>query len=203
MLLEISRTDVIWQISFITLFMLLLSQWFQKKFSLSQESQMSMQADITDLQERMKSAKGDTQQMQQLNAELMVVMKNMSKKQMIPMLLRSFLFFGLFGILRWVYGDYKEGLLPFKVLLGDGYLGLYFTLSLSLSLVIMLIKMAIKKLNPEKDKKKENFIDQAKVLRSNIIYAREEPNEENNNYHTSTSTSTSTKKWKQQLKNGS
>jgi len=199
MLLEISRTDAIWQISLITLFMVLLSQWFQKKFSLSQEAQMSMQADITDLQERMKSAKGDTQQMEQLNAEMLVVMKTMSKKQMIPMLARSLLFFGLFGFLGWVYGDYKVDLLPFKVLLGNGYLGLYFTLSLSLSLVIMLIKLAIKKLNPEKDKKKESFIDQAKVLKTNIIYAREEPNEENNDYNTYGST----KKWKQQLKNGS
>jgi len=198
MLLEISKTDAIWPISLITVFMVILSQWFQKKFSLSQESQMNMQADIKDLQDRMKYAKGDMQQMEQLNAEMMVVMKNLSKKQMIPMLARSMLFIGLFVLLGWIYGDYKEGLLPFKVLFGDGYIGLYITLSMGLSLVIVLIKLAIKKLNPEKDQKKENVIDQAKVLRSNIIYAREEPNDENNDYNTFGST----KKWKQQLKNG-
>ena len=59
--------------------------------------------------------------------------------------------------------------------------------------------MAIKKLNPEKDKKKESYIDQAKVLKSNIIYAREKPDDNSNDYNTSRST----KKWKQQLKNGS
>ena len=199
MLLEISKTDAIWQISLITVFMVFLSQLFQKKFALSQESQMSMQADITDLQDQMKNAKGDMQQMEQLNAEMMLIMKNMSKKQLIPMLARSMLFIGLFAILGWIYGDYKEGLLPFKVLFGDGYIGLYITLSMVLSLGIVLIKLGIKKLNPEKDQKKEHVIDQAKVLRSNIIYAREEPNEENSDY----STFGSTKKWKQQLKNGS
>ncbi len=195
MLLEISRTDAIWQISLITVFMVLLSQWFQKKFSLSQESQMSMQAEMTDLQDRMRNAKGDMQQMEQLNAEMMLVMKDMSKKQIFPLLARSLVFFGFWAIFGWVYGDYKDGLLPFKVLLGDGYLGLYFTLSLSLSLVIMLIKMGIKKLNPEKEEKKEKYIDQAKVLKSNIIFAKEESNDEYNDNNTFGST----KKWKQQL----
>jgi len=198
MLLEISQTNAIWQIMLITVVINILSQWFTKKFSLSQESQMNMQADIKDLQDRMKYAKGDMQQMEQLNAEMMVVMKDMSKKQMIPMFIRSLVFFGLWGILGWIYADWKENLLPFKVLFGNGYAGLYITFSLLLSLGIMLVKMAIKKMNPEKDDKKENVIDQAKVLRSNIIYANEEPKDENNDYNSIGSN----KKWKQQLNNG-
>ena len=62
----------------------------------------------------------------------------------------------------------------------------------------MLVKLGIKKLNPEKDIKKETVIDQAKVLRSNIIYANEEPKDENNDYNSIGSN----KKWKQQLRNG-
>lgn len=197
MLLEISQTNAIWQIMLITVLINIFSQWFTKKFSLSQESQMNMQTDIKDLQDRMKYAKGDTQQMEQLNAEMMVVMKNMSKKQMIPMLIRSLVFFGIWGVLRWIYGDWKEGLLPFKVLFGDGYAGLYITFSLLLSVGIMLVKLAIKKMNPEKEDKKANVIDQAKVLRSNIIYSNEEPKDENNDYNSIGSN----KKWKQQLKN--
>ncbi len=198
MLLEISQTNAIWQIMLITVVINVFSQWFTKKFSLSQESQMSMQADIKDLQDRMKYAKGDVQQMEQLNAEMMVVMKDMSKKQMIPMFIRSLVFFGLWGLLGLIYGDWKEGLLPFKLLFGDGYAGLYITFSLVLSLGIALVKMAIKKLNPEKVDKKENVIDHAKVLRSNIIYADEEPKDENNDYNSIGSN----KKWKQQLNNG-
>ncbi|QEE16074.1 EMC3/TMCO1 family protein [Promethearchaeum syntrophicum] len=198
MLLEISQTNAIWQIMLITIVINIFSQWFTKKFSLSQEAQMTMQADIKDLQDRMKYAKGDMQQMEQLNAEMMVVMKDMSKKQMIPMFIRSLVFFGLWAILGWIYGEWKEGLLPFPVLFGDGYAGLYITFSLVLSLVIALVKMGIKKLNPEKVDKKENIIDQAKVLRSNIIYANEEPKDENDDYNSIGSN----KKWKQQLKNG-
>ncbi len=198
MLLEISQTNAIWQIMLITVVINVFSQWFTKKFSLSQVSQMSMQADIKDLQDRMKYAKGDVQQMEQLNAEMMVVMKDMSKKQMIPMFIRSLVFFGLWGLLGLIYGDWKEGLLPFKLLFGDGYAGLYITFSLVLSLGIALVKMAIKKLNPEKVDKKENVIDHAKVLRSNIIYADEEPKDENNDYNSIGSN----KKWKQQLNNG-
>ena len=198
MLLQITQTNAIWQILLITVVINILSQWFTKKFSLSQGSQMNMQADIKDLQDRMKYAKGDMQQMEQLNAEMMVVMKNMSKKQMIPMLIRSLVFFGLWAILGWIYADWKDGLLPFKVLFGDGYAGLYITSSLILSLGIALVKMAIKKMNPEKDDKKENVIDHAKVLRSNIIYADEEPKDENDDYNSIGSN----KKWKQQLNNG-
>ena len=198
MLLQISQTNAIWQIMLITVLVTVLSQWFTKKFSLSQESQMNMQADIKDLQDRMKYAKGDMQQMEQLNAEMMVVMKNMSKKQMIPMFIRSLVFFGIWAILGWIYGDWKEGLLPFKVLFGDGYVGLYITFSLALSIGLMLVKLAIKKMNPEKVEKKENVIDQAKVLRSNIIYANEEPKDANDDYNSIGSN----KKWKQQLKNG-
>ena len=197
MLLEISKTDAIWQISLITILMSIISQWFSKKFSISQESTRNMQADITDLQDRMKNAKGDMQEMEQLNVEMMAIMKNMSTKQLIPSLLRSLLFLGLFALFGWIYGDYKEGLLPFKVLFGDGYAGLYVTLSLAISLVIMLVKFAWKKMNPEKEEKKERIIDQAKVLRSNIIYAKEEPNNVNDEYNT---TYDSTKKWKQQLR---
>jgi len=198
MLLQITQTNAIWQIMLITVVINIFSQWFTKKFSLSQGSQMNMQADIKDLQDRMKYAKGDTQQMEQLNGEMMLVMKNMSKKQMVPMLVRSLVFFGIWGVLGWIYGDWKEGLLPFKVLFGDGYAGLYITFSLLLSVVIMLVKLAIKKMNPEKVDKKENVIDQAKVLRSNIIYANEEPKDENNDYNSISSN----KKWKQQLNNG-
>ena len=196
LLFEISKTEAIWQISLMTVVIVIISQWSQKKFALSPESQMKMQTDIKDLQDRMKYAKGDMQQMEQLNAEMMLVMKDMSKKQMIPMLIRSALFLGFWALLGWIYADYKTGLLDFKVLFGDGYAGLYITLSLSLSLLIMLVKIAMKKLNPEKNVKKEIIIDQAKVLKSNIIYAKEEPNDENNDYNSISSN----KKWKQQLK---
>jgi len=196
LLFEISETDAIWQISLMTVVIVIISQWSQKKFALSPESQMKMQTDIKDLQDRMKYAKGDMQQMEQLNAEMMLVMKDMSKKQMIPMLIRSALFLGFWALLGWIYADYRTGLLPFKVLFGDGYAGLYITLSLSLSLLIMLVKIVMKKLNPEKNVKKEIIIDQAKVLKSNIIYAKEEPNDENDDYNSINSN----KKWKQQLK---
>ncbi len=196
LLFEISKTDAIWQISLMTVVIVIISQWSQKKYALSPESQMKMQTDIKDLQDRMKYAKGDMQQMEQLNAEMMLVMKDMSKKQMIPMLIRSVLFLGFWALLGWIYSDYKNGLLPFKVLFGDGYAGLYITLSLSISLLIMLVKLVMKKLNPEKIEKKETIIDQAKVLKSNIIYASEEPNDENDDYNSINSN----KKWKQQLK---
>ncbi|MHA1855147.1 MAG: hypothetical protein ACTSXY_11055 [Promethearchaeota archaeon] len=195
--MEISRTDAIWQISLITVIISILSQIFSKKFSISQESQAMMQADIKDLQDRMKVAKGDIHQMEQLNAEMMVIMKEMSKKQMIPLFARSVIFLGFWALLGWIYGDYKTGLLPFRLLLGDGYLGLYFTLSISISILIWIVKTVIKKLNPEKEEKKETIIDHAKVLKSNIIFV---PDDEYSKDTADTEISFGTsKKWKQQL----
>ncbi|MHA1613064.1 MAG: hypothetical protein ACTSYU_13485 [Promethearchaeota archaeon] len=169
----IAPAEVVWQIVGISLIMFTFSQWFSRRFKVSQESQMQIQMQVQDLQDQLKVAQEEhnPELTVQLNAEMMEVMKVMYKKQLVPMLIRSVVFFGLFGLMRLLYGGFDE-YLPFTFLLGRTLFSLYLLVSLSASLVLFLIRYIMKKINPKDTPKEEVVIDKLRALQSNIIVNR-------------------------------
>ena len=134
---------------------------------------MDLQMQIQDLKDQINNARGNQELMMQLNQEMMVLFQQMSKKQLVPMLIRSLLWFGLLGLLNLLFGQYTE-FLPFPFLFGRGLFSLYLFVSLSLSLVMFGYKKLKEKMNPPLEKKEEAVIDHIRALRGTIIQPRPE-----------------------------
>jgi len=146
----------------------LFTQWFQKRFSTSRESQMDMQMQIEDLKSQINEARGNQELMMQLNQEMMVLFQKMSKKQLVPMLIRSVLWFGLLGLLNLLFGGYDE-YIPFSFL-GRTLFALYLIVSLAFSLGMFGVKALLKKIHPtEGEQKEEVVIDHLRALRGNTV----------------------------------
>ena len=202
MILQLAPPSVIYTVAAICIAMSLFSQWFSKRFSIPRAEQMETQRTIQDLQARMKDAQGNQEAMLQMNQEMMVLMKGMYKKQIIPMMIRSGIWIGLWAILRAVFGDYTE-FLPFNFVFGRTLFDLYILVSLIFSLVLMVGKLILRKLNPEKHTKKEVVVDHINALNNNIIYAPENPPQQPENAYSNTETSFTNsapqKDWKKRL----
>ncbi|WP_371803646.1 EMC3/TMCO1 family protein [Candidatus Lokiarchaeum ossiferum] len=170
----IAPPNVVWTIAGICIAMSLFSQWFSKRFSVSREQQMETQRRTQELQARMKEARGDQEAMMRMNQEMMELMKGMYKTQLIPMLIRSVIWFGLWGLLNLFFGDYDE-YLPFNFVMGRKLFSLYIFVSLCFSVVLVGGKMIARKLNPEKHAKQEVIVDHINALDTKIMYASENP----------------------------
>ena len=173
-------TDFLWIIA-ISIAFSLFTRWFQKKFAISRENQMDMQMQIQDLKDQINDARGNQELMMQLNQEMMVLFQKMSKKQLIPTLLRSVLWFGLLGLLNLLFGGYDE-YLPFNFFQRSLF-ALYILVSLAVSLVMFGIKKLIQQFRPSLDEKKEEVvIDHLRALRGNIIQPRADTTPESTEY---------------------
>ena len=118
MLLEVDAPiNAIAWITVISIAFSLFTRWFQKRFAISRENQMDLQMQIQDLKDQINNARGNQELMMQLNQEMMVLFQQMSKKQLVPMLIRSLLWFGLLGLLNLLFGQYTV-FLPFPFLFG-------------------------------------------------------------------------------------
>ena len=181
--------DVVWKIVGISLVMFAFSQWFSRRFKVSPDSQLQIRMQTQDLQDRLKAAQEDhnPELTAQLNAEMMNIMKEMYKKQLLPMLIRSVVFFGIFGLMNLLYGGYDK-YIDTNFLQGSLF-ALYVIVSFGASAVLMLIRYAIKKIHPPTEQKEEVVIDKLGALQSNIIlnHKAEGENTENNSAYTSTS----------------
>ena len=94
MLLEVDAPiNAIAWITVISIAFSLFTRWFQKRFAISRENQMDLQMQIQDLKDQINNARGNQELMMQLNQEMMVLFQQMSKKQLVPMLIRSLLWF--------------------------------------------------------------------------------------------------------------
>lgn len=145
---------IILQIFLITLGITLFSLLFNKIFGLKASAMREFRDKAMNLQERLKNAQlmQDYQLMRQLQVETSMMMKDMMKKQMIPMCLRCFIFLGIWAVLGFIYADYSTGLLPFPIpLLGDGWFAVYFLFALSMSLIMLVIRLAYKKITGKGD----------------------------------------------------
>ncbi|MBD3350112.1 MAG: DUF106 domain-containing protein [Candidatus Lokiarchaeota archaeon] len=156
----------------ITLGMVIVSKLFSKKFGLNMQQQMENQERLQNLQQELMKAQSDPMEMQRIQAESAELMSSMMKKQMLPMCLRSLLFFGIFGLLAAFYAGVEFDKNPIQIF-GPGYASLYFMYSIGLSLVFWGIKKIIRAIKPELKEKDEKFVDHARLLKSHINVAPE------------------------------
>ncbi|MFX1398530.1 MAG: EMC3/TMCO1 family protein [Promethearchaeota archaeon] len=112
---------------------------------------------IKNLQERVQNAQiiNDPRMMYQLQIESTRLMKDMMKKQLVPMCSRCIVFIGLLIILdNFVFFDYRSGLLPFPILFfGNGWAALYFLFAITFSLLLFGIKKIYRKYTGKPDLK--------------------------------------------------
>jgi len=115
------------------------------------------------------------QEMDAASQEMMLILREMSKKQFIPMIIRTVIWFGIWGILQLLFRKYDE-IVPFDVLFfGRGVFALYFLVSMSFSIVLMFGRMLNKKMNPNASGQKEEYIhDHLQVLSTKIALEGEQ-----------------------------
>lgn len=196
MLFEVASANIKWEILGITFLMMLLSQLFRKKFSVSREGQMELQTKTKEIQDELKlaQAQGDQQKVAKLYAEMTSLMKDMMKNQLLPMIIRSVVFLGIFGLLRMFYGKYDN------IIGGLNWWWTYFIFSLTLSIVVGLIRKQIKSKRPETESDVEGR-DHVRALSNNFAITTgsnpvldfDEPAEDNND------SVESNKAWKQKI----
>jgi len=150
-----SNVAIIIQILFITIVMVILGMILNHVLGLKKQALSDMRKKALNLQERMKNAQalGDYQLMVQTQQESIQFMKQMMKKQFIPMCIRCIIFLGIFGVLGLIYADYTSGLLPFPLLIfGSGWVAFYIIFSISISLIIYGLKRLYKKITGKENK---------------------------------------------------
>ncbi|MFW9987522.1 MAG: hypothetical protein ACFFC3_02615 [Candidatus Odinarchaeota archaeon] len=144
-----SNVAVIIQILFITIGMIIFGLVLNYVLGLRKEALNDLRNKALNLQERMRNAQllGDYQLMAKLQQESVLFMKQMMKKQIIPLCIRCAIFLGIFAILTIIYSDYNSGLIPFPILFfGSGWVAIYFLFSISISLIIYLGKRLYRKI---------------------------------------------------------
>ncbi|MEE9377706.1 MAG: EMC3/TMCO1 family protein [Candidatus Lokiarchaeia archaeon] len=144
-----SNVVIIIQILFVTIGMIILGMILNYFLGLRKEAQREMRKKALNLQERMRNAQllGDYQLMAQTQQESIQFMKQMMKKQFIPICIRCVFFLGIFAVLGIIYSDYDSGILPFPLLIfGSGWVAIYIIFSISISLIIYGVKRLYKKI---------------------------------------------------------
>ncbi|NVM37487.1 MAG: hypothetical protein HWN81_17965 [Candidatus Lokiarchaeota archaeon] len=144
-----SNVAIIVQILFITIGMIVLGMVLNFVLGLRKEALSEMRKKALNLQERIKNAQqlGDYQLMVQTQQESIQFMKQMMKKQFIPLCIRCVFFLGIFAVLGFIYSDYNSGLLPFPLLIfGSGWIAFYIIFSFSISLILYGVKRLYKKI---------------------------------------------------------
>lgn len=145
------------ELFFVAIGMVAFSMLLNRILGLRPEAMKQFREKVFNLQERIKQAQliGDPQLMQEIQFESMQIMKEMMKKQLLPMCLRCFIFIGILIVLNIVYADYISGLLPFPILFfGDGWFAVYFLYALALGLSIFAIKRLYYKATGKQPKRK-------------------------------------------------
>ncbi len=152
-----ANEEIILQIFLVTVGIVIFSILLNRLLGLKPEKMKAFREKVMNLQERVQNAQvlQDQQLMGQLQLEMMSMLKQMMKKQFVPMLAKCAIFLGILFLLGIIYADYSEGLLPFPILIfGSGWFALYFMFSFGLSLTLFGIKKAYKKITGKEDKSK-------------------------------------------------
>ena len=150
-----SNAEIIIQIMFITIGMIIVGMILNRVLGLRKENLRNLRESAQNLQERMRNAQliGDPQLMMQLQRETMIFTKTLMKKQLVPMCVRCIIFIGIFGILNLIFAEAPSDLLPFPILFfGRGWIAVYFLFSIGFSLSIYGIKRLYKKLTGKETK---------------------------------------------------
>ena len=144
MALEPITTEIIFELMYISLGLSIFGLILNKILGLKSSVMKEIRVDAKNLQDRLKQAQvlGDPRIMQELQAETMQLMKQMLKKQFLPMGIRCIIFLGIFFILSFYYGGYEY------------WYWVYFLWSLGFSLSVFGLTKAYKKVTGKEDEKK-------------------------------------------------
>lgn len=144
MALEPITTDIIFELMYISLGLVIFGLILNKLLGLKSSVMKEIRDDAKNLQERLKQAQvlGDPRIMQELQGETMQLMKQMLKKQFLPMGIRCVIFLGIFFVLSFYYGGYEY------------WYWVYFLWSLGFSLSVFGLTKAYKKVTGKEDEKK-------------------------------------------------
>ncbi len=142
--MTVENADIILQIFLVTVGMYFLGLVLNRVLGLKRENMKALRAKTFNLQERMKNAQalGNLQLMREAQIEMSLLMKEMLKKQFIPMCVRCVIFLGIFSVLGIVYGEYEF------------WFWLYFIFSLSISFLGYGIMKLYRKATGKEDKSK-------------------------------------------------
>ncbi|MFX1304042.1 MAG: EMC3/TMCO1 family protein [Promethearchaeota archaeon] len=150
-----SNIVIIILIMIITIGMIMLGISLNYFLGLREGNLRDMRKKASNLRERMKNAQllGDFQLMAELQQESVRFMKQIMKKQMVPLCVRCLIFIGIFIVLGFIYADYSSGLLPFPLLIfGSGWVAIYLIFSIGFSLLIYGIKKIYKRITGKETK---------------------------------------------------
>ncbi len=162
-----SNGIIVIQIMFITLGMVALGMVLNYVLGLKRGVMRDLREKALNLQERMRNAQliGDFQQLTQLQRESVLFMKQMMKKQLVPMCIRCLIFIGIFIILGIIYSDYDSGLLPFPLLFfGSGWVAIYLIFSISFSLIIFGVQKLYKRITGKETRIQSHMRDIMKII---------------------------------------
>jgi uncharacterized membrane protein (DUF106 family) len=168
----------------VTLAMMLLSQFLNKKFGISMSNQRATQARMQELQQQlMEAQRMDPAEARRLQQESMVMMNQMMRKQLIPSLIRCVIFWVFFFVLTAVFAGLEFFTVPILIF-GQGVVAIYFIYSIGISLLLFLVKYIRKRThpNPEADKNAP-VTDVAKVLGGAVRFAQpNQPSYDNSSF---------------------
>ncbi|MFX0036993.1 MAG: EMC3/TMCO1 family protein [Candidatus Hermodarchaeota archaeon] len=162
-----SNGIIVIQIMFITIGMVALGMVLNYILGLKKEVMKDLREKALNLQERMRNAQaiGDFQQLTQLQRESILFMKQMMKKQFVPMCIRCMIFIGIFIVLGFIYSDYNSGLLPFPLLFfGNGWVAIYIIFSISFSLIIFGVQKLYKRITGKETRAQSYMRDIIKII---------------------------------------
>ena len=144
MALEPITTEIIFELMYISLGLSIFGLILNKILGLKSSVMKEIRDDAKNLQDRLKQAQvlGDPRIMQELQAETMQLMKQMLKKQFLPMGIRCIIFLGIFFVLSFNYGGYEY------------WYWVYFLWSLGFSLSVFGLTKAYKKVTGKEEEKK-------------------------------------------------
>jgi uncharacterized membrane protein (DUF106 family) len=150
--------DVWLQILLISLGISIFSQLLNKIMKLDPQHMKATQARMQELSRELNASRGvgeinsqvaagkPTRSYEEINQELMVLMKKMAKEQFLPMILRCGIFWGIFALLGAIYGS-AGPVLTFDVLFfGREWVGAYVMFSFIFSMSFFGLQKLYKKI---------------------------------------------------------
>ena len=137
-------TDIILQLMVVAFVMVLFSLLLNKILGVKPSKMKETRDKARNLRERVRQAEilGDSVLMQQLQVETMQMMRDMLKKQLLPLVIRCVIFIGIYIVIGMVYGQYEN------------WFWIYFLFSFSFSMISLGLKYGFKKITGKEDKRK-------------------------------------------------
>ncbi len=162
--MEPLTTEIIFELMYISMGLTIFGLILNRILGLRSSVMKGLRVKAKNIQERIKQAQvlGDQQLSRELQLETMQLMKQMMKKQFLPMCIRCIIFLGIFFFLSLIYGQYEF------------WVWIYFLWSLTFSLTAFGLTKLYKKVTGKEDKKKafaKEILDFGSPFQQSSFYA--------------------------------